>query len=140
MAHDKVYGICENKCKVEVLAKSQAFGITETIIDNEDKTTFQFNLPESGQRRIFAGVIKNPICVIPDNMSFANNYYSEIIIRHNSITKHPSNFLNIAGVKYLNNDLDITYFNVLHYYFTFDGFNVCCRCTGYYDDSLPKVE
>lgn len=140
MAHDKVYGICESKCKVEVLAKNQAFGIAETTIDNENKASFYFPLPKSGERKIFGGTIKNPHCTIPDNMTFSNSYYSEIIIKHTAKCQHPSNFLNIDRVKYLNNDLDITQFNVLHYYFTYDGFNVCCRCAGYYDDNLVIVE
>lgn len=48
MAHDKVYGICENKCMVEVFPKSETYS----------KTTIETELNKKLNSRILSGNVK----------------------------------------------------------------------------------
>lgn len=132
---EKVYGIRDNKCRVEIMTKNQSFGITKVYMDKESNKSVYMSFPKNGDRYIFANTIEalhinNMLDDIPDN------YYSEIIVRVKNRVSKPTDFLNISTVKYLNKNLDVSKFDVLHYHFTYDGIHLCCYCAGYTDESI----
>lgn len=135
MAHEKVYGICDSKCKVEVLPKEQAFGITKVFKETEQQASVYLPFPKNGERHIFANTV-GTMHVGDLPIGIEDNYYSEIVVRLKTRVSTPSNFLNIPGVQYLNKNLNVSNFDVLHYHFTYDGICVCCYCTGYTDESI----
>lgn len=130
MAHEKVYGICDSKCKVEVLAKEQAFGITKVFKDTKPRASVYLPFPKNGERHIYV----NTVAVMHVNnipVDIDDNYYSEIVVRVKERVGHPSDFINIPKVQYLNDYLITINYDVLHYHFTYDGMSICCWCTGY---------
>lgn len=135
MSHEKVYGICECKCKVEVLSKEQAFGITKVFKDTDAHATVYMPFPKNGERHIYANTV-GTMHVGDLPIDIADNYYSEIVVRLKTRVSTPSNFLNIPNVKYLNKNLNVSNFDVLHYHFTYDGIYICCYCTGYTSESI----
>lgn len=138
MAHEKVYGICESKCKEEVLPKTQAFGITNVVVDEESSGTVNLDFPTNGKKIIICKKRVNELRIsTPPVETIPNNYYSEIVIRirfsNESNVTHtkPSSCLKVSNVKFLNDNLNISTYTILHCHFTYDGNNVCCWCTGY---------
>ena len=130
MAHEKVYGICDSKCKVEVLPKEQAFGITKVFKDTEARASVYLPFPKNGERYIFANTVGTMhVGELP--IGIEDNYYSEIVVRVKERVGHPSDFINIPEVQYLNDYLITSNYDVLHYHFTYDGMSICCWCTGY---------
>lgn len=130
MAHEKVYGICEDKCKVEVMTAEQTFGITKVFKDTEPQGSVYMPFPKNGERHIFANTVGT---MHVDNIpvDIEDNYYSEIVVRVKARVGHPSDFINIPEVQYLNDYLITSNYDVLHYHFTYDGMSICCWCTGY---------
>lgn len=161
MAHDKVYGICENKCQVEVLPKSNVFGIDQTIVmSNPSKLASNCILDVGTNCR---GVIKNYNSVkiynvnlalqddgtlvtldadgnlvdINDNYNFEVVFYKENGFAENSL---PSNVLKVYDftmqkqipVKYIMPyNFKLSNYTTAHFYFFWNGLNLCCRCEGY---------
>lgn len=140
--YKKVYAICENKCLEETMSKQQiseelntVFGIKKTVRTTEYAESIYGPLPESNVRTIYlAGVgyihINKPTFEIPDN------YYHEVVVKFTNSNQRkakPSDLIlgNGITIKWLNDDLDVSDYNVLHYHFTYDGINICCWCTGY---------
>ena len=58
MAHEKVFGICENKCKVEVVAK-----------ENVAIFNFEQNFKESGENQVVSGTL-----TLPDGFTAENSH------------------------------------------------------------------
>ena len=130
MAHEKVYGICDSKCKVEVLPKKQAFGITTVYKDRKSQGSVYLSFPKNGERYIYVNTVGVMHVVnVPNDID--DNYYSEIVVRVKKRVGHPSDFINIPKVQYLNDYLITSDYDVLHYHFTYDGMSICCWCTGY---------
>lgn len=129
MAHEKIYGICEDKCRVQI-----ARGIAEEIVNstNYDDASVGIIVPTDGVRKIYKGIIQSAFLMKgPDN--FQPGYCSEIVIR---LTKHvnkPSDFLRVNQVNavFLNDNLYTGQYNCLHYHLSWDGFRLCIWCTGY---------
>ena len=135
MAHEKVYGIGEDKCKVEVMTAKQTFGITKVFKDTEAQGSVYLPFPKNGERYIFANtVVRMHVENIP--VDIEDNYYSEIVVRVKERVGHPSDYINIPEVQYLNDYLITSNYDVLHYHFTYDGMSICCWCTGY---SQPAI-
>lgn len=134
----KVYAICENKCLKETMTKEQISGTFFGITSLKKITQYFANefgfVPESGTRLIYsAGIGK--LHLSRGDAELGSNYYSEIIIQKSGASSavKPSDFItgdNIT-IKWLNDDLNISDYNVIHYHFTYDGINLCCRCSGY---------
>lgn len=136
MAHEKVYGICEDKCKVEVMTAEQTFGITKVTKETSSYASVNMSLPESGTRKVYPFPIGKINVSIPAGMTIKENYYSEIVVRVKERVGHPSDFINIPEVQYLNDYLITSNYDVLHYHFTYDGMSICCWCTGYTQSAI----
>lgn len=128
MAHDKVYGICENKCKVEVLSKKSAYGICKNKIMGANP--INIGTPETGIRYVARhGDVRIIYVTIPEDF---DGYFEVVVIRYGRSTVKPSNYLSITGdVKFINdNALDVTH-NVLCYKFYNNGIHNVCECMSY---------
>lgn len=142
MGEEKVYAIGENKCLKETMTKQQiseglntVFGIKKAQKNTEYVATVHTPLPEANTRISYlAGIshitFNNSMTEIP------NNYYFEVVVQFTSLIQRkskPSDLISVNGIttKFLNDDLNIGFYDVLHYYFTYDGINLCCRCEGY---------
>lgn len=147
MAHEKVYGVCENKCKVEVLPLERSYGVSEVRTDTAEGSriggTLEADLPSNCVRHvvknygkvIYSGddnLIKNGYNFqlvlhndtgFPTNTSPASLVRVEVII-NGTTWKRPIMFLNNPNFKL--SDCTTAHFN-----FFFDGFNLCCRVEGY---------
>lgn len=125
MAHNKVYGICENKCKVEVIPS-----MTDQEFTNMRNP--EIELPLYNARYVYdGGSVRSITLTIPDDVIFNCDYRFEITAKIYGRVSKPSLFLIASGVKFINDDLDTSSFNVLHYKIYHDGLNLCCECSGY---------
>lgn len=134
MAHEKLYGICEDKCRVEIFSKDSAFGINKMIVDTEDHSNVGYpaKVPLDGERRVYTGTSFYLSKIgFPDEIPIG--YYGEIIIKLTRRESKPGLYIaGSKGIKFLNPDLDTSDFDVLHYHFSYDGFNICYWCAGGY--------
>lgn len=131
MAHEKVYGICENKCKEEVMIASQTFGIKTTKKFAANITTYNAQIPSHGMRYIFTNVERCALTAL-STWECGPAYYSEVVMRMKSRVKTPRSALSAPSfVKWLNGGIDASGYDVLHFKFFNDGLNVCCWCRGY---------
>ena len=135
MAHEKVYGMYDNKCRVEVLSKDEALVINKSIVDTEMHVNvgYPIPVPKNGEKRIYSGGLDNPyLC---NGLSeYPDNYYGLVVIKVRGIARTPMEFLkinNVPNVKFLNGSLDTSSFTVLNYHFYHDGINLCIWCAGY---------
>lgn len=148
MAHDKVYGVCENKCKVEVLPLERSYGVSEVRTDTAESyqigETLVCDLPPNCVRH----VVKNYGKVVYEgNDSQIKNGYNFQLVLH-SDTGFPTNTspaklvrveVYIVGtttwrrpIMFLNNpNFKLSDCTTAHFNFFFDGMNLCCRVEGY---------
>lgn len=133
MAHEKLYGICEDKCRVEIFSKDSSFGINKVIVDTDDHSFvgYPVRMPLDGERRVYTGTSFHLTKLnFPDDIP--PGYYGEVVIKLTQRASKPElNIRNVSTVRFLNPDLDTSGFDILHYHFTYDGFYICIWCTGY---------
>lgn len=123
MAHDKVYGICENKCRVEVTPKC------------EDKimgaNPINIGTAQNGMRYIARhGDVRIIHVYVPSDF---DGYFEVAVLRADRSTAKPSSYLDITGsyVKFINdNALDMSH-NVLYFKFYNNGLHNVCECMSY---------
>lgn len=123
MAHDKVYGICENKCRVEVIPKCENKIMGANPIN--------IGTAQNGMRYIGRhGDVRIINVYIPPDF---DGYFEVVVIRDGRSTAKPSSYLNVTGcyIKCINdNNLDASH-NVLCYKFYNNGLNMVCECMSY---------
>ena len=145
MAHSEVYGICENKCKVPVLSKDQAYGVTifekraaygrETHMYGRPNETYVYD-GATGLDVYLIGEIEEIIKINPN--------FNTTLILHNEYgtTSFDSVLSNILRVTYADSvNYRVKFFapygfkpqncTVLHFNLFYDGFNICCNVNGY---------
>lgn len=150
MAHNKVYGICENKCQVEVLPKSKAFGIDEADVyplGNND--VHSGGIGTANRRIIYKNYKKAKISVdgvlqddgtiygIDNNFNFEVVFFRKDGFAENSL---PSNVVSVTDITMLTTipikfitpyNFKLSNYTTAHFYFFWDGLNLCCRVEGY---------
>ena len=142
MAHDKVYGICESKCQVEVLPKDRAFGIAKTeIIEGVRDYIVTMPIGQSNVRHIvknYSGIVYkvNDTSIFTEGYNFQVVYFKEngfmssatpggmVAIYDSNDVKIPVKFITPYNFKLSN-------YTTVHFNFFWDGLNLCCRCEGY---------
>lgn len=132
-----LYGTDGNKCRVEVLGKNQTFGITKVIESMYSGSALSIPFPDSQTRLIFPKGMGGLVIRPPESFIPEPTYYCEIVMKLSASVNHPSNALS-GPFKFLNNNIDISGYNVLHYHITYDGLNYCAYCCGYLG-SAPLV-
>lgn len=129
MAHEKIYGICEDKCRVPI-----AKGISEEIVDDQryGNASVGIRIPENGVRKRFKSSMPSAFLTHPLE-SYEPGYCSEIVVKLKLPVSKPEDFLNASNVnaKFLNANLGTSKFTTLIFKLTHDGFNLCIWCTGY---------
>lgn len=140
MAHNVVYGICESKCQVEVLAKDKAFGIekTETYSATTAQEGISISTPQANTRLKILNFGKLILSDFPETLG--DNFNFEVVFyRRDGFASFMSN---VFQMLYSDNTevpvIWITPYNfklsnctVIHLYVFWDGINVCCRVEGY---------
>lgn len=123
----KVYGIYNNKCKVEVLAKDDSFGIAKEQIIGTSAVTI--DNPENNVRYISVSAQY----VTVNNLSQNFDGYFEIVIRRTYKRSKYSEHIKFNGVaiKFVNDDTVSSNIDVLTYKIHNDGLNIVCECSGY---------
>lgn len=145
MAHDKVYGICESKCQVEVLPKERAYGIahSDTYENTTSDTSWRLDIglyESSCNTRLVAknyGKIRlfTTMTTFPDNFNLDVTFYrqrgfsTDVLSSIIDVWNVDTGFLLLhyvypPGFKASNYD-------TLHFHIFWDGLNLCCRCEGY---------
>lgn len=123
MAHDKVYGICESKCKVEVTPKLENKIMGANPIDIGTAQNGMRYVAKQGDMRIIN------VYIPPD----FDGYFEVVAVRYNRSTVKSSNYLSVTGcyVKFINdNNLDMSH-DVLCYKFYNNGIHIVCECMSY---------
>jgi hypothetical protein len=123
MAHNKVYGICENKCRVEVIPKCE-----NKIMGGNP---INIGTAQNGIRYISRhGDVRIINVYVPSDF---DGYFEVVVVRADRSTVKPSSYLKITGsyVKFINDDnLDLTH-DVLCYKFYNNGIGNVCECMSY---------
>lgn len=145
MAHGIVYGICENKCQVEVLPKEKAFGI-ETVKTYEPPTDPSSVLSigikkDTHNIRYIAKDWKRAMLVfaIEQGDSLENVLSFQLVFHRangfednetvNSIVFPWNNYVQIKYI--LPYNFKLSKYKTIHFDFFYDGLNICCRVEGY---------
>lgn len=143
--HNKVYGICESKCQVEVFPKERAYGIAKS--DTYENTTSDKNLTlnlglyeSSCNTRT---IIKNygKLRLQTDLETFSDNFNLDIVFynQRGFTQTAPQQIIDVWNIntgilllKYITpNGFKASDYDVLHFHIFFDGLELCCRCEGY---------
>lgn len=129
MAHEKIYGICEDKCRVPI-----AKGISEEIVDDTyySMSSVGITVPENGVRKRFTKSMMSAYLTRPLE-HYEPGYCAEIVVKLRLSVSKPEDFLNGSNVnaKFLNGNLGTSKFTTLIFRLTHDGFNLCIWCMGY---------
>lgn len=138
----KVYGICEDKCRTEVLPKSQASGVASIQEFEVESGTpfFEYDYPNYKMIYKDASAIEVSLPKAIEELTEEQpNFNATIILqnryRFNSVLSNVFK-VRFAGtiypVKFLTpTDFTPQFCTVLHFNMFYDGFNICCNVQGY---------
>lgn len=111
MAHEKVYGICENKCKVEVLPKDDlvvaSISFSTQLATNEVNTVIRIPIADITNSGIVLGLYNHSIWL--PNASKSNWYLNNAVISSGVLQLDIYRTGETGTVV----DIDLTGFNVL---------------------------
>ena len=128
MAHDKVYGICENKCRVEVIPKceNRSMGVSPINIERAENGVRYTGM---NVRTGSDGTGSINVYIPPD----FDGYFEIVATRADYGSVKPSKYLDITGcyVKFINDNTLNTSHNVLYYKFYNNGLHMICECLSY---------
>lgn len=129
MAHSKVYGICESKCKVEVLPKKDTYGISKELILAGNAPTI-YDVETNTRYVQQAGDTTNVGIHLPTDFTG----YFEVVISRRILFNKPSDYLTIYGadVKFINNSFDDSNSDkYVMYKFYDNSLHIVCECLSY---------
>lgn len=142
----KVYGICDDKCRVEVLPKSEACGVASLQHLEVMSGTPFFEYDKPNYKMIYENASAVEVSLPKDIKELAEeqpNFNATIILQRKNTDTKPFNALlsNVLKVRFASKVYPVRFFapyglkpencTALHFKLHYDGWFICCDVQGY---------